>query len=207
MRWAGVPLGLCLGLALAGVPVGEADEPAPFSSVDLRGSPGIQYANFTQVRGRVIFPNITYQNVTIFKVAETSIGGGYQVIQRPGFILAVTVTAAQNTQGTQRVAPGLALYWALDRLTVSASGGYSIFINNANAAPIAGIDPVEAAYALDPRWTVGTRATSFIVGQPVSLAILPFARYNTGHGFLEISLDNLGPGFTNEVQGRWALFF
>lgn len=207
-RWIGAVCGLlaCAAAAAGAAAPCEADEVQPFSSLDLRYSPGLEYANFAQVRGRIIFPNITYQSVTIFNLSEVSLGGGYQIIQQPNFILAITAAAAQNSLGTQRIEPGLALYWVMDRLSISASGGCSIFVNS-SAAPVIGIDPVEAAYKLDDRWTVGASATSFVVGQPIGLSVLPFVRYDDGHGFLEVRLDNLGPGYSREIEGRWAVFF
>ncbi|MHB8732659.1 MAG: hypothetical protein ACYDAB_12815 [bacterium] len=198
---------LCVCLVLLGAARAEAEQIVrPFTSLDLRYSPGETYINFSQVRDKWIFPNISYQQVAIFNnLSEVSVGGGYQFIQQPGFVLAVTLNVAENSLGTQWVEPGLGLYWNMDRLTVSASGGYAVYLNS-SASPVLGIDPIEVTYQLDNRWSVGVNATSFVVGQPVTLDILPFVRYDTGHGFYELGVDNLGPRFTQEIQLRWAAF-
>jgi len=201
--------GLVLSLALVVLmPVaGHADQSAPFTSLDLRYSPGFQYVNFSQMRGPIIFPNVTYQWVAIFgNLSSVSFGGGYQFIQTPSLFVTVTANIATNSQGLSWVEPGLALYWIAGRLTVSASGGYDIFLNS-SAPPLIGVDPVEFVYQVDDRWSVGLDTTSFVAGQPVAAALLPLVRYSDGHGFYEVSLDNLGPGFSREIQVRWAAFW
>jgi hypothetical protein len=206
LRWIGVAcLGVCLGISAA--PRAEAEQLVrPFTSLDIRYSPGQTDVYFSQVRGRVIFPNISYQQVAVFNNgSEVSVGGGYQFIQQPGFVLAATLNVAQNSLGTNWVEPGLALYWQMNRVTLSASGGYDVYLNS-SAAPLIGIDPAEATYQLDDHWSVGVSATSFVVGQPLTLDILPFIRYDTGHGFYEVGLDNLGPEFSQEIYLRWAAY-
>jgi hypothetical protein len=189
----------------------RADQPAPapppFTSLDLRYSPGFQYVNFAQIRGPVIFPNITYQWVGIFgDLSGVSFGGGYQFLRTPSLILAVTANIATNSQGLTWVEPGLALYWVDGRLTVSGSGGVDFFLNS-SAQPLFGLDPVEAVYRLDDHWSVGMDTTSFILGQPVATALLPLVRYSNGHGFYELRMDNLGPGYSRELQFRWVAFW
>jgi hypothetical protein len=204
---------VCLGLCLAaGAIRADAEETVPvrpFTSLDLRYSPGETYVNFSQVRGNVIFPSITYQQVSIFNSTQISVGAGYQVIQQPGLAVALTLTGAVDNLGNQWIEPGIGIYWNAGRLTVSASGGYSIYLNSAagsSAAPIFGVDPIELSYQLDDHWTVGLSGTSFVAGQPVSFDILPFVRYDTGHGYYELGLDNLGPGFSQEIYLGWAAY-